>query len=196
MRRHKPKRRVQAQPRQERVDPQHPNHIWSMDFLSDALFAGEKLRILAIVDTFTRLSPGMGVEFTYKACQVIQTLNKAIEMYGIPSIIRVDNGPEFISKELDLWAYAHQVTLDFSRPGTPTDNAYVESFNSRFRQECLNQHWFLSLEDAKNKVEDWWRDYNSHRPHSSLCYKTPEEFLALVRQSSENKEPNKKEFSH
>jgi putative transposase len=196
MRGKKPKRRVQAQPRQERQEPQRPNHIWSMDFLSDALFTGEKLRILAIVDAFARLSPGMGVAFTYKACQVIQTLNKAVERYGIPSIIRVDNGPEFISKELDLWAYAHKVTLDFSRPGKPTDNAYIESFNSRFRQECLNQHWFLSLADAKSKIEDWWREYNSHRPHSSLGYKTPEEFIALARHSSEKEESKKTEFSH
>ena len=121
----------------------------------------------------------MGVGFAYKGHDVVQTLEKAVQHHGYPKTLRIDNGPEFISKNLDLWAYAHKVTLDFSRPGKPTDNAFIESFNSRFRQECLNQHWFLSLEDAKRKIEDWWRDYNSHRPHSSLGYLTPREFAAL-----------------
>jgi hypothetical protein len=90
----------------------------------------------------------------------------------------MDNGPEFISKEVDLWAYAHGVVLDFSRPGKPTDNAFIESFNSRFRQECLNEHWFLSLEDAKEKIEAWRNHYNEQRPHSSLGYQAPLEYLS------------------
>lgn len=94
----------------------------------------------------------------------------------MPQYIRVDQGPEFISKELDHWAYVNGVILDFSRLGKPTDNAFIESFNSRFRQECLNQHWFLSLEEARAQIEAWWREYNSHRPHSSLGYQTPLEF--------------------
>lgn len=106
-------------------------------------------------------------------------MKQAVPEHGIPKFIRVDNGPEFVSKDLDLWAYANKVILDFSRPGKPTDHAYIESFNSRFRQECLNEHWFLSLADAKVKIMEWWREYNSHRPHSSLGYKTPEEFARL-----------------
>jgi len=97
--------------------------------------------------------------------------------YGVPECIRLDNGPEFISKEVDLWAYAHGVILDFSRPGKPTDNAFIESFNSRFRQECLNEHWFLSLEDATEKIEAWRSHYNEQRPHSSLGYQSPLEHL-------------------
>jgi putative transposase len=88
----------------------------------------------------------------------------------LPKVIKVDNGPEFISKELDLWAYSNKVELDYSRPGKPTDNAFIESFNGKVRQECLNQHWFLSLSDAKVKLELWREDYNSSRPHSSLNY--------------------------
>ncbi len=100
----------------------------------------------------------------------------AIREYGCPKTIRVDNGPEFISKELDLWAYMHGVTLDFSRPGKPTDNAFIESFNSRFRQECLNASWFLNLNDARIKIESWRCEYNTARPHSALGNKTPAEF--------------------
>ena len=107
-----------------------------MDFVSDALFTGE--------------SPGIGVGKTYKGTDVVKTLIEAMKYHGAPKVLRVDNGPEFVSEDLDLWAYAHKVTLDFSRPGKPTDNAYIESFNSRFRQGCLNQHWFLNMEDATN----------------------------------------------
>lgn len=196
MRRRRPKRRVQAKVREDRIVPQHANQVWSMDFVSDALFTGEKLKILTIVDAFTKLSPAVGVGFRYKACQVVQTLEDAIQKHGKPALIRIDNGPEFISKELDLWAYAHKITLDFSRPGKPTDNAYIESFNSRFRQECLNQHWFLSLEDAKNKIEARLREYNSHRPHSSLSYKTPEEFVALQQKAAGQNSSKNGEFSH
>jgi len=98
----------------------------------------------------------------------------------------VDNGPEFISRELDLWAYAREVQLDFSRPGKPTDNGFIESFNSRFRQECLNQHWFLSLEDAQSKIKAWWKDYNEVRPYSALGDIAPHSFAAaysLARQA-------------
>lgn len=100
--------------------------------------------------------------------------------HGRPRTIRVDNGPEFISKDVDLWAYWNHVTLDFSRPRKPTDNAYIESFNGRFRQECLNEHWFLSLDDARDKVEAWRQDYNKQRPHSALGHATPEEYAARV----------------
>ncbi len=115
----------------------------------------------------------------YKSLDVVKSLEKAIQVYGKPKAIRLDKGPEFVAKALDLWPYSHGVNLDFSRPDKPTDNAYVESFNSRFRQECLNQHWFLSLEDAKVKIETWRREYNSRRPHSSLGNLTPEEFASL-----------------
>lgn len=101
---------------------------------------------------------------------------KATSIYGLPKAIKVDNGPEFISKELDLWAYSNKVELDYSRTGKPTYNAFIESFNGKVRQECLDQHWFLSLSDAKLKLDSWRDDYNRNRPHSSIGYQSPEEF--------------------
>ena len=101
---------------------------------------------------------------------------KPVQHHGYPKTLRIDNGPEFISKNLDLWAYAHKMTLDFSRPGKPTDNALIESFNGSFRDECLNTHWFLSIDDAKKKIDNWRRDYNEFRPHSSLGNLTPKQF--------------------
>jgi putative transposase len=108
-------------------------------------------------------------------------LEEIVEIHGVPESIKVANRPEFISKEVDLWAYSRGVKLDFSRPGKPTDNAFIERFNGRFRQECLNQHWFLSMEDAISKIEEWRKDYNQVRPHSSLRGKAPEEFLAALK---------------
>ena len=119
-----------------------------MDFLSDQLFDGRKIRVLTIVDTFTRISPAIDVRLSYRGADVVATLERIATIHGRPKCIRVDNGPEFISKELDLWAWMHGVALDFSRPGKPTDNAFAESFNGKFRTECLNVFWFLSLDDA------------------------------------------------
>lgn len=175
-----PKRRVQIKLRKDKPVIAAKNDCWSMDFVSDSLFSGKKIRVLTIVDNFTRESPAIELDHCLKGSDVVRTLEQAVKRHGKPKVIKVDNGPEFISKELDLWAYSNQVTLDFSRPGKPTDNAFIESFNSRFRQECLNQHWFLNLEDAKDKIYSWWLEYNSHRPHSSLGYKTPQEFALLA----------------
>lgn len=183
--RHKtPKRRVKAKLREDRQPAQKINDCWSMDFMADQTFDGQKLRVLTIVDNFSRVSPAIGVGRRYTGYDVVQTLEVATKEYGMPRTIRVDNGPEFVSKELDLWAYSNRVTLDFSRPGKPTDNAFIESFNSRVRQECLNEHWFLSLEDASSKIAQWRESYNHDRPHSMLGYKTPNEF-AKVHQSIE-----------
>jgi len=186
--RHKvPRRRVAAKLRDDRTEATRPNECWSMDFMSDELFDGRRLRILTIVDNFSRVSPLIGVGFRYKGYDVVRALQEAARRFGAPERIRVDNGPEFVSKEVDLWAYANNVVLDFSRPGKPTDNAFIESFNSRLRQECLNQHWFLSLEDARSKIEFWRLDYNRERPHSSLSNQTPEAFLQAF--SSGQKDP-------
>jgi len=118
--------------------------------------------------------------------QVVEVMTRLALLRGAPTTIRVDNGPEFISKALDRWAYQNAVTLDFSRPGKPTDNAFVESFNGRLRDECLNAHWFLSLADAKTKIEAWRRHYNESRPHTALGWLTPHEFaLAAVQRTAE-----------
>jgi len=184
LRRKKPKRRVAAKNRNDRLPIFSAHDTWAMDFVADNLYNGQKLRCLTIVDAFSKLSPAIGVGFQYRAADVVGTLEEAVREYGMPKTIRVDNGPEFISKELDLWAFTHGVTLDFSRPGKPTDNAFIESFNSRFRQECLNSSWFLNLSDAKLKIESWRRDYNTARPHSAIGNKTPAEFAALASQGS------------
>ena len=148
-----PKRRVQAKLREGRSGATAANEVWAMDFVHDQLFDGRKIRALTIVDTFTRLSPAIDVRQNYRGADVVATLERAAADAGLPKTIRVDNGPEFVSKELDLWAFIRGVTLDFSRPGKPTDNAYIESFNGKFRTECLNTNWFLSLDEAREKCE-------------------------------------------
>ena len=151
----------------------HSNQVWAMDFVHDQLATGRKLRILTIVDTYSRFSPATDPRFSYRGEDVVQTLERVCREVGYPQTIRVDNGSEFISRDLDLWAYAHDVTMDFSRPGKPTDNAYIESFNGSFRAECLNTHWFMSLDDAREKLDAWRRDYNEVRPHSAIGNNPP-----------------------
>ena len=129
--------------------------------------------MLTIVDTFTRFSPAVDPRFSYKGEDVVATLERICRSTGYPQSIRVDQGSEFISRDLDLWAYQKGVVLDFSRPGRPTDNGFIESFNGKFRAECLNAHWFMSLDDAWAKMEAWRRDYNEVRPHSSIDNKPP-----------------------
>jgi putative transposase len=170
-----PKRRVKANQREGRASAIGPNDIWAMDFVHDQLFDGRKIRVLTIVDSFTRLSPAIDVRHSYRGADVVATLERSTRNVGSPKTIRLDNGPEFVSKELDLWAFVRGVTLDFSRPGKPTDNSFIESFNGKFRAECLNANWFLSLDEARRKCEAWRRDYNDVRPHSSIGNKTPRE---------------------
>ncbi len=147
-----------------------------MDFVTDPLFDGRKIRALTIVDNFSRQCVAIHVGQSLKGEDVVAVMNQLkIIHLAIPEGIRVDNGSEFISKTLDLWAYDNGVTLDFSRPGKPTDNPFIESFNGSFRDECLNAHWFLSLEDAREKIEHWRQEYNAFRPHSSLGGLTPNE---------------------
>ena len=168
-----PKRRVKAKLREDRKNATEPNETWAMDFVHDQLATGKKIRVLTIVDTFSRYAPAIDPRFTYRGEDVVHTLEKICSEAGYPSSIRVDQGSEFVSRDLDLWAYANGVTLDFSRPGKPTDNAFIEAFNGRFRAECLNTHWFMSLEDAKKKMEDWRNYYNKVRPHGAIGQKVP-----------------------
>jgi putative transposase len=178
-----PKRKVAAKLREDRSVATAANQCWSMDFLSDQLFDGRKIRVLTIVDNFTRISPVIDVRMSYRGGDVVETLERVAGSYGRPKQIRVDQGPEFISKELDLWAWMNGVTLDFSRPGKPTDNAFAESFNGKFRAECLNTSWFLNLDDARSKCEAWRREYNEVRPHSSIGNQTPIEHARALGQA-------------
>ena len=185
LRRKRPRRRVAAAHRMERPLVSTVNTCWSMDFVADQLFNGQKIRALTVVDNFSRESLAITVDYALKAADVVATMAKLKALRGIPKRIQVDNGSEFISHALDHWAYEHGVTLDFSRPGKPTDNPFIESFNGSFRDECLNVHWFLSLKDAQEKIEVWRRDYNEYRPHSSLGDLTPCEYR-LAHQEAEN----------
>lgn len=154
------------------------HQCWSMDFVADKLFDGRKFRALTVVNNFSRKCLKIHVGQSIKGPDVVQVVNDIVEAENaLPERIKVDNGSEFISKAMDLWAYHNEVKMDFSRPGKPTDNAFIESFNGSLRDECLNTNWFLSLEDAKEKIETWRREYNEYRPHSSIGDLTPTEFL-------------------
>jgi putative transposase len=177
--RHKPSRKIVSVPRIELPKESHSNESWAMDFVSDQLYNGKRFRTLTVVDTFSRECLAIYVGQAIQGIDVVNVLKTLQATRGKPEYIRVDNGPEFVSKSLDFWAYQEDVRLQFSRPGKPTDNAYIESFNGSFRDECLQTNWFLSLDDAKEKIETWRRDYNEYRPHSSLGNKTPLEFAGL-----------------
>jgi putative transposase len=155
------------------------NQGWSMDFMSDEPYDGRRIRLLTLVDNFTRENLAIEVSDHLGGHRVAEVLMRLGEERNLPETIRVDNGPEFISKVLDHWAYLNGVALDFSRPGKPTDNAFIEAFNGRLRQECLNESWFLSLEDARKKVEVWRQEYNRQRPHGALGNLTPVEFAKV-----------------
>ncbi|QXT38050.1 integrase core domain-containing protein (plasmid) [Sphingomonas sanguinis] len=157
-----------------------------MDFAQDQFATGPKLRILTVVDTFSRFSPAVVPRFSFRAPDVMEVLERVCGEMGYPASIRIDQGSEFISRDLDLWAYTRGVTLDFSRPGKSTDNAFIESFNGKFRAECLNQHCFMSLDDAARKCKEWRRDYSEVRPHSAIGNKTP---ISLVNRSAAHGPP-------
>ena len=163
-------------PRTPMPVPTHANARWSMDFVRDTLGDGRAFRAFTIVDDCTRESPAIEVDFSLPGERVVAVLSRLARTRGIPKAIVCDNGPEFTSAALDEWAYQHDVILDFIDPGKPTQNAFIESFNGTFREECLNENWFVSLADAKQTIEAWRVDYNTQRPHSKLRDCTPREF--------------------
>ena len=157
--------------------PERPNQHLSMDFVHDRLINGRKIRALTMVDNFSRESPDLEVDTSIGGRRVVRVLDRHIERHGAPEVITIDNGTEFDGKAMDEWAFKNKVKLDFIRPGKPNENAFIESFNGKFRDECLNQNLFETLDDARKKIEDWRIDYNEQRPHSSLKNLTPKEFL-------------------
>lgn len=174
----RPRRNKAAAHRMERPENTGLYECCSMDFVSDALFDGKKFRALTLVDNYSRECLAIYVGQSLRGRDVVNVLERIKrERKIVPRRIQTDNGSEFISKEMDHWAYENKVTMDYSRPGKPTDNPFVESFNGSLRDECLNAHWFLSLEDASEKIEAWRIDYNQYRPHSSLNDLTPAEFI-------------------
>lgn len=169
--------------------PERINQHWSMDFVSDSLYSGRRFRVLTIVDDLSRECPVLEVDHSLPGQRVTRVLDRIAMTRGLPEVITVDNGPEFISKALDLWAYQNSVKLRFIQPGKPVQNAYIESFNGKFRDECLNDNVFVSLRSAQKIIETWRQDYNSERPHSSLNDMTPTEFARTFEKEQKAEKP-------
>lgn len=175
IRRKRRRRRLQEpQPRLKAAT--RPNHVWAYDFIHDSCAHGRKLKCLVVVDEWTRECLAIEVGGRIPARRVKEVLERLFEEHGHPEFFRSDNGPEFIAKNLGKWLVEREIGTAFIEPGKPWQNGSVESFNDKFRDECLNMEWFRSREEAKLKIEIWRRRYNEHRPHSSLGYRTPNEF--------------------
>lgn len=169
------RKRVARAGRGRPAPPSRPNEQWALDFLSDALASGRRVRVLAVIDPYTREALAMEVDTSLPGERVVRVLDRIAAERGAPERLVLDNGPELTGWALDQWANRRGVSLRFIDPGKPIQNAFCESFNGHFRDECLNQHWFLGLADARGMIEAWRQDYNRSRPHSSLGYQTPEE---------------------
>ncbi len=172
----RPKKKKQIHLRLVLDQVTRPNQRWSMDFVSDEVSSGKKFRCFNVVDDFTHECVLIKVDTSLKSEKLVSAFKALALARNLPEEIVCDNGPEFISQNLDIWSYQNKIKLKFIQPGKPTQNAFVESFNGKFRDECLNQHWFLNMEDAVKTIEEWRKDYNENRPHRSLNMKTPNEF--------------------
>ena len=170
------RKRIAGVERIVKLPPLVPNDSWSMDFVSDGLVDGRRVRCLNIVDDFTKQCLAIEVDTSLPGKRVVNVLQRLAESRGLPKGITVDNGPELVSKALDEWAYAVGLQLRYIQPGKPQQNAYIESFNGKFRDECLNEHWFMSMRHARQLIEEWRQDYNAQRPHSAIGYQTPDQF--------------------
>jgi putative transposase len=178
---------VRTQKRRQRAQRQRipsgqaarANQKWSMDFVAQRLADGRWIRVLTVVDQFTRECLLLHADTALSGEKVAAALDTVVAGRGAPQSITVDNGTEFASRAMDLWAYRNNVHLDFIRPGRPVENGYIESFNGRLRDECLNVEVFFTLADARRKLALWHHDYNHHRPHSALADRTPAEFAAI-----------------
>lgn len=162
--------------RQPLLRPEQPDQVWSMDFVFDELPNGRKVKILTIVDDCSKESVRIIADTSILAAYVTRTLDAIKAERGLPKVIRADKGPELAGRTMQDWAARNAVELRFIQPGKPVQNAYIESFNSRFRDECLSQHWFASLSHMRSVIDSWCNDYNHHRPHSALGYTSPARF--------------------
>lgn len=170
----KHRKRLKCEKRGRAATPTAINEVWSMDFTSDALGNGRSFRTLNVIDIFTRRCLAIEIDTSLTGERVVRVLDQLIQQQGKPKLLQIDNGPEFRCKKLDVWAHLNGVELHFIDPGKPTQNGHIESFNGRFRDECLNQEWFVGLREARSIIEKWRMDYNTIRPHSSLGYLPPE----------------------
>jgi putative transposase len=175
--RQRKRKRVTAIPRVNVERSWRRGEAWAMDFMQDVLADGRRFRTLNVLDTVSRECLAIEVDTSLPGARVVRVLEQLVAWYGAPKQITIDNGPEFAGQTLDAWAYAHGVTLDFIEPGKPSQNGHLESFNGKFRDECLNVHWFASLAYARNLIQAWKEDYNQARPHSALNGQTPHEFV-------------------
>jgi putative transposase len=175
--RRKKKKRYPEKNRNPLVKASKPNEIWAMDFMTDSCSNGRKIRTLNIIDQYARECLKIEVGHSMPSCKVVRVLEEIAQERGLPEKIVIDNGPEYTSKTLKKWAESKGVSLNYINPGRPMENAYIESFNGKFREECLNQNWFQNILEAAIIVEEWRKDYNNNRPHSSLGYLTPIEYL-------------------
>ena len=174
--RRKRRRKGAAGARVVMTSPQGTNQRWSMDFVTDSIVTGRRFRALAIVDDYSRECPAIEVDTSLGGHRVVGVLERLADIRGLPEVITMDNGPEFAGRAMDEWAYRRGVKLNFIRPGKTIENALAESFIGRLRDECLNTNWFMNLKLARDIIEDWRRDYNEVRPHSSLKGSTPKEY--------------------
>ncbi len=184
-----PHRRRAATPRSQRFVPTAVNEVWSMDFMHDRLADSRAYRLLTIVDVYSRECVALDVAPRFGSEDVVRVLQRVCRERGTPKVIRCDNGTEFVAKPFDQFAFWNKISLDFSRPGKPTDNAFIESFNGGVRRELLNPSYFETIEAARRAAKIWRQEYNEFRPHSMLANKTPKEFAA----TSEN--ANRSRFS-
>jgi len=175
-----------AQTRIRLAEASYANQRWSMDFVSDRLMDGRGFRILTVVDQYTRECLCAHADRSQTGKKVAEQLERVIALRGAPETITSDNGSEFAGRAMDYWAHHAGVKLDFIRPGKPVENSYIESFNGRLRDECLNVEVFLDLPDARSKIEKWRRDYNQQRPHSALADRTPQEYALAAMQLSQD----------
>jgi putative transposase len=180
--RRRKRRRDIAVARQPLALPNRANQVWSMDFVMDALANGRRLKILTVVDDFTKESVLIEPAHSLTGDDVAELLDRVSQFRGYPQAVRTDQGPEFTCRALDQWAYQRGVDPLLIQAGKPTQNAYIESFNGKLRDECLNEHWFRDLHDARTIISAWRRDYNEQRPHSALGYLAPAQFAASQRQ--------------
>jgi putative transposase len=179
-----PHRRRAATPRSQRYIPESVNEVWSMDFMHDRLADGRPYRLLTIVDIYSRECLALEVAQRFCSDDVVAVLQRVSRERGRPKVLRCDNGTEFVAKPLDQWAFWNKIAVDFSRPGKPTDNAFIESFNGGVRRELLNPSYFETIEQARNAARVWRQEYNEFRPHSMLANLTPKEFAAAEQNQS------------
>ena len=178
--RKKERRKLNVKERQQKPQVSAPNQRWSLDFMTDQLASGQRFRVLNVVDDFTRECLVMQAGTSITGHDVVTALEAVVRFRGAPQAITTDNGPEFAGRALELWTHRRSIVHHFIRPGKPVENAYIESFNGRVRDECLNLHWFQNLDQARLILRRWREDYNDVRPHTSLNGQTPNEFARLL----------------